>query len=67
MRVARGVDIAFGTVEPRGIAVISPNAAEQDFIHTKYMDELVNARFLDSETRCWQSPNACSTTPTSKA
>ena len=34
--------------EPRGIAVISPNAVEQDFIHTKYMDELVNAKFLDS-------------------
>ena len=34
--------------EPRGIAVISPNAAEQDFIHAKYMDELVNAKFLDS-------------------
>ncbi|MDQ6800050.1 MAG: amino acid racemase [Acidobacteriota bacterium] len=34
--------------EPRGIAMIAPNAADQDFIHTKYMDELVNAKFLDS-------------------
>jgi aspartate racemase len=34
--------------EPRGIAVISPSAADQDFIHAKYMDELVNAQFLDS-------------------
>ena len=34
--------------EPRGIAVISPNPADQEFIHTKYMDELVNAKFLDS-------------------
>ena len=29
-----------------GIAIILPNAAEQDYIHTHYMDELINGIFL---------------------
>ena len=37
--------------EPRDIAVIAPNDEEQDFIHTKYMTELVHAQFLDRTKR----------------
>ena len=37
--------------EPRDIAVIAPNDEEQDFIHAKYMTELVNAQFLDRTKR----------------
>jgi aspartate racemase len=33
-----------------GIAVVTPDPADQDYIHTKYMDELINATFLP-ETR----------------
>ena len=34
--------------QPRGISVVLPDPSDQEFIHTKYMQELVNARFLDS-------------------
>jgi len=33
-----------------GISIVSPAAVEQDYIHNKYMSELVNGIFLD-ETR----------------
>jgi aspartate racemase len=33
--------------EPRGISVLPPAPAEQERIHTIYMEELVNAQFLD--------------------
>lgn len=37
-----------GTFERHGMSVIAPDPADQDLIHAKYMDELVNGRFLDA-------------------
>ena len=39
-----------GVFSREGIAIVVPDAADQDFIHDKYMNELVNGIFLP-ETR----------------
>src|SRR5258708_10826156 len=37
-----------GAFEQHGMSVIAPDPAEQNLIHVKYMDELINGRFLDA-------------------
>jgi aspartate racemase len=35
-----------GEFQRAGIAVITPNKSEQEFVHRKYLDELLNGKFL---------------------